>query len=114
MVGNKRGGTLATVETIRPVPQVDHDRLREDREYRSFIRRERSSAYWFAATKWGILGLVAGMIMGGVGMYYASMSTIDMAQDAISKGEIIADLRRERLETPPAPEPFPSGPPAAP
>lgn len=81
-----------------PRPDNDHDRLtaQEERQWRSHVRRERSSAYWFAATKWGILGLVVGAILGGVGMYYASISTIDMAQEAVTKGAIVERLRQER------------------
>lgn len=97
--GGKRAKIAAVDTDYRPVrADNDHDRYnsQEERQWRSHIRRERSSAYWFAATKWGILGLVAGMILGGVGMYYASISTIDMAQDAVTKGAIVERLRAER------------------
>jgi hypothetical protein len=111
MVGsNGRKGKITPVDEDYMRRQAElHANMTEDRQVRAYLRRERSSAYWFAATKWGILGLVAGIIFGGVGMYYASMSTIDMAQDAISKGEIIANLRRERTDAPPT-QPAPSQP----
>ncbi|KAF0183063.1 MAG: hypothetical protein IV086_01990 [Hyphomonadaceae bacterium] len=105
MVGsNGRKGKITPVDEDYMRRQAElHATMTEDRQVRAYLRRERSSAYWFAATKWGILGLVAGIIFGGVGMYYASMSTIDMAQDAISKGEMIANFRREQAQPTPSP-----------
>jgi hypothetical protein len=105
MVG-KRGGNLAPVETLRPAVAIDHERLREEREYRALVRRERAGAYWFAATKWGMLGLVAGMILGGVGMYYASFGSLDLAQEAVTKGAIVERLRQEQEKTDAIPAPL--------
>lgn len=106
MVGNggRKGSKITPVDAdyIRRQAEAQEE-LDQDRKMQRFLSRERSSAYWFAATKWGILGLVAGMILGGGGMYYASIATIDMAGEAISKGEIIANLRREGAEIPAAP-----------
>lgn len=112
MVGNGgRKGKITPVDEDYMRRQVDHQQaIDQDRQLQRFLSRERSSAYWFAATKWGIVGLIMGTILGGVGMYYASMSTIDMAQDAISKGEIIANLRRESAQTPPAAPPVQPAP----
>lgn len=110
MVGNGgRKGKITPVDEDYLRRQADHQQaIDQDRQMQRFLSRERSSAYWFAATKWGILGLVAGIILGGTGMYYASISTIDMAQEAISKGEIIANLRREAPpEAPPPAQPAP-------
>ena len=112
MVGNggrKSRITPVDAEYVRRQAEAQEE-LDQDRKMQRFLSRERSSAYWFAATKWGILGLVAGIVVGGVGMYYASMSTIDMAQEAISKGEIIANLRREGATPQPAPPPVQPAP----
>lgn len=105
MVGNGgRKGKITPVDEEFMRRQVDQQQAIDmDRQMQRFLSRERSSAYWFAATKWGILGLVAGIILGGVGMYYASISTINMAQDAISKGEMIANFRREQAQPTPSP-----------
>lgn len=111
MVGNggRKGKITPVDEEYLRRQAAQQEALDQDRQLQRFLSRERSSAYWFAATKWGILGLVAGIIVGGMGMYYASMSTIDMAQEAISKGEIIANLRREgpTPQTPPPAQPAP-------
>jgi len=114
MVGNGgRKGKITPVDEDYLRRQADHQQaIDQDRQMQRFLSRERSSAYWFAATKWGILGLVAGIILGGTGMYYASISTIDMAQEAISKGEIIANLRREGPSTPAPQTPPPAADPA--
>ncbi|MDX2234613.1 MAG: hypothetical protein NW200_08950 [Hyphomonadaceae bacterium] len=113
MVGNSgKRGNLAAVDTSQSYArriETDQDRLHayEEREWRNHIRRERSGAYWFAATKWGIMGLVAGIILGGVGMYYASISTLDIAQEAVTKGAMFERVRQEnelqRIEPAPAP-----------
>lgn len=112
MVGNGgRKGKIMPVDEDFIRRQADQQReIDQDRQMQRFLSRERSSAYWFAATKWGILGLVAGIILGGTGMYYASISTIDMAQEAISKGEIIANLRREGPSQTPPPAPVQPAP----
>jgi hypothetical protein len=96
MVGSsKRGGHLQPVENTGRALDIPMERpvSREEREY---LRRVRSSAYWFAATKWGMIGLVAGIILGGVGMYFASTATLDLAQDAVTKGAIVERLRQEQ------------------
>ncbi len=116
MVGNggKRPKIAAVDMDYGRRPDNDHDRLEahEERQMRSHIRRERSSAYWFAATKWGMLGLIAGMVLGGVGMYVASIATLPMAQEALFKGAAMRDAQQRaeqnptelpRLTTPPEP-----------
>lgn len=112
MVGNGgRKGRISAVDEEymrrQAAQQEEHDL---DRKMQRFLSRERSSAYWFAATKWGILGLISGMILGGIGMYYASTSTIGIAQEAIAKGEIIANLRREAADAPPPAPPVQPAP----
>jgi predicted RNase H-like HicB family nuclease len=89
---------LAPVEAeevrIRPIDAAERrEMLLEERILRSQIARERASAYWFAATKWGISGLVIGILIGGYMMYVASVATIPIAQDAMSRGAAIQDAR---------------------
>lgn len=95
MVGNKRP-KLAAVDTDYGRRPETPDERAEERQWRAHVRRERSSAYWFAATKWGILGLVVGAALGGAGMYFASTATLDLAQDAVTKGAIVERLRQEQ------------------
>lgn len=89
-----RNTRLAPVEAdevrIRPIDGAERrEMLLEERILRSQIARERAAAYWFAATKWGIAGLVAGICIGGYIMYVASVATLPLAQDALARGAAI-------------------------
>lgn len=69
------------------------DNIQDDRWLHHQLRRERSAAYWFAASKWGFMGLVIGMCLGAFMMYVATVSTLPIAQDAIARGQTIQDAR---------------------
>lgn len=81
----------------------------DDHWWRQQMRRERAGAYWFAAAKWGMLGLVIGACLGAFMMYVASTSTVDIAADAVSRGQAIEAARQSvqdgfgREAPPPAP-----------
>lgn len=96
---NARNTRLATVDDevrIRPIDSAERrEMMLEERILRSQIQRERASAYWFAATKWGIAGLVAGICIGGYVMYVASVATLPLAQDALARGAAIQDARHQ-------------------
>ena len=99
MVGKAKPTHLSAVDNISrrlEAAPIDRAAEREEREWKAHLKRERSGAYWFAATKWGMLGLVVGMLLGGAGMYYASIATLDLAQDAVTKGAIVERLRQEQ------------------
>lgn len=66
------------------------DLASEARAMRTLMRRERASAYWFAAAKWGMGGLVVGAFMGASMMYVASVAQLPVAQDAVARGAAIA------------------------
>lgn len=66
---------------------------KQERMWREQLRGARSSAYWFAASKWGMMGLIFGMILGGAGMYFASVAIMEPAQNAIERGQAMADAR---------------------
>jgi len=87
-----------------------YDSAQDDRWLQHQLRRERSAAYWFAASKWGFLGLVLGLCLGAFMMYVATVSTLPIAQDAIARGQTIQDAREavlgdvsRRDPAPPAP-----------
>ncbi len=100
--GGARTTRLATVDDevrIRPIDAAERrDMLLEERILRSQIQRERASAYWFAATKWGIAGLVAGICIGGYIMYVASVATLPLAQNALAQGAAIESARSQLEE----------------
>ncbi len=64
---------------------------------REHMRRDRSAAYWFAASTWGIAGLVIGACLGAYMMYVASVSTLPVAQEAVARGMQLNDFR-SRME----------------
>jgi hypothetical protein len=81
------------------------DAIYDQNLFRLQIRRERSSAYWFAATIWGICGLVIGACLGAYMMYVASVSTMPTALDAIAKGAAYNEIQHRTQENAaPAPE----------
>jgi hypothetical protein len=74
---------------VHPFP-IDHlERTRveeqEERFRRAHIRRERSAAYWFAAAKWGMMG----MVISGAGVYMASIGSLPLVQEAIERAQAI-------------------------
>jgi hypothetical protein len=70
-------------------PARRYDPLLEERWLRDQFRRERSSAYWFTASKWGALGLLAGLFIGAFMMYAASVSTMPVLRDAMASAAAI-------------------------
>lgn len=92
--------TRSNAGEVHPFP-VDHLESRrseayvDDRSYRAQIRRERSSAYWFAAAKWGMAGLVFGMFLGAGGMYMATIGALPIATDAMERATAMETARRD-------------------
>lgn len=82
-------------DLVEPMPQrrglVPFDT--DEHVWRQQMRRERAGAYWFAAAKWGMSGLVVGACLGGFMMYVASTATVDIAADAVSRGQAIEAAR---------------------
>lgn len=100
---NARGGArLATVDDdaskLRPVQELEarrYDPLFEERLLRAQFRRERSSAYWFAASTWGIAGLVIGACLGAYLMYVATVATLPTAVNAVTQGMAVQEIQRQ-------------------
>ena len=101
MVGNggKRPKIAAVDMDYNRRVDVEPERS-DERHMRERVRRERSSAYWFAATKWGMLGLIVGMVLGGTGMYVASIATLPIAQEALFKGAAMRDAQQNAINDP--------------
>ncbi|MBK6704219.1 MAG: hypothetical protein IPL62_05465 [Caulobacteraceae bacterium] len=66
------------------------------------IRSERASAYWFAASLWGVTGLVLGAILGGFMMYVAMNSSLPLASEAVSRGMAVEQARQRVDDSAPA------------
>lgn len=89
--------------TIKPVDEEhqvhDHpDRHRmvalEDRNlFNLRLKSERASAYWFAASLWGVTGLVLGALLGGFMMFQAYVGLSDPVRDTLVQGQAIEAAR---------------------
>ena len=113
MVGNQNGRRAKIAAVDLDYVQRAHEPAyqeiivapQEDRQWKQHVRRERSSAYWFAATKWGMLGLVTGMLIGGGGMYVATMGNLEIAQSALERAVLMRQVQdAHNSANPPAPE----------
>jgi hypothetical protein len=81
--------------------------LMDQKLFAQRIKSERASAYWFAASLWGVTGLVMGGILGAFMMYVAMDSSLPLASEAVSRGMAVEQARQrvddsERLLTDPA------------
>jgi hypothetical protein len=66
------------------------------------IKSERSSAYWFAASLWGVTGLVLGGILGSYMMFVAMDSSLPLASEAVSRGMAVEQARQRVDDREPA------------
>lgn len=98
-MANNRGRTIK----LNPVDDglvTDHparanlEALMDQKLFHQRIRSERSSAYWFAASLWGVAGLVLGGLLGAYMMYMAQMSSLPLASDAVMRGMAAEQARR--------------------
>jgi hypothetical protein len=98
-MANNRGRTIK----LNPVDDghvTDHparaglEALMDQKLFHQRIRSERSSAYWFAASLWGVAGLVIGGMLGAYMMYMAQMSSLPLASDAVMRGMAAEQARR--------------------
>ena len=94
-----RGTRLAPVDDevrIRPIDASERrEMLLEERILRTQIHRERASAYWFAATKWGIAGLVSGLIVGGYLMYVAMLGAVPLVENSMFRAQAVESARKQ-------------------
>lgn len=68
--------------------------LMDQKLFAQRIRSERSSAYWFAASLWGVTGLVLGGILGAYMMYVAMDSSLPLASEAVTRGMAVEQARQ--------------------
>jgi hypothetical protein len=70
--------------------------------FRMHMARERSSSFWFAASIFGISGLVIGACLGAYMMYVASIATLPTAVDAVARGMAVGEIQNNRQNEGPA------------
>jgi hypothetical protein len=84
--------------------------LMDQKLFAQRIKSERASAYWFAASLWGVTGLVMGGILGAYMMFVAMDSSLPLASEAVTRGMAVEQARqsvndREPLLTDPQQQP---------
>lgn len=88
-----RKGEFLTVEDATQVQ--DHpergriEALFDQNLFRLQVRRERSAAFWMAASIWGTGGLVIGALIGGFMMFYAYVGLSKPVRDNIMDGMVV-------------------------
>lgn len=95
-----RGGRTIKVNPVDDDPQVqDHpergriEALFDQNLFRMHVRRERSSAYWFAATLWGVSGLALGAILGGFMTFLVITGSADTIRNNLIAGAAMDEAR---------------------
>jgi len=103
MRGNGKGGRTIKLSPVDEAQVTDHpDRHRmvalEDRNlFNQRIKSERSSAYWFAASLWGVTGLVLGAILGVYITLAVQQGSADVWRDNFIAGAA-ADAARDTVD----------------
>ncbi|MFT3728513.1 MAG: hypothetical protein QM759_11870 [Terricaulis sp.] len=115
-MANNRGRTIK----LNPVDEgqvTDHparanlEAIMDQKLFHQRIRSERSSAYWFAASLWGVTGLVLGGILGVFLTMMVQTGSVPFIRDNIIAGSAIdaarhsVDSRNSRLPGPDDPTP---------
>lgn len=94
-----RGGKGKTVR-LNPVGDDDHqvtdhparaglEAIMDQKLFHQRIRSERSAAYWFAASLWGVTGLVLGAIMGVFLTMMVQNGSVPLIRDTLVQGTAI-------------------------
>lgn len=72
----------------------DRNRMEAIMDQKLFFQRiksERASAYWFAASVWGVGGLVVGALLGGYMMFQAYVGLTEPVRDTLVQGQAIRE-----------------------
>lgn len=104
-----KGGKTIRLNPVDEDHQVhDHparaglEAIMDQKLFAQRIKSERSSAYWFAASLWGVTGLILGGILGAYMMFVAMDSSLPLASEAVSRGMAVEQARQRVDEREPA------------
>ena len=96
-----KGGRTIKLNPVDEDHQVtDHparaglEALMDQKLFAQRIRSERASAYWFAASMWGVTGLVFGGVLGAYMMFVAMDSSLPLASEAVTRGMAVEQARQ--------------------
>lgn len=103
-----KGGRTIKLSPVDEDHQVtDHpdrgrlEALMDQKLFHQRIRSERASAYWFAASLWGVTGLVLGALLGGFMMFQAYVGLSDPVRETLVQGQAIEAARDTVNNRPP-------------
>ncbi len=103
------GGRTVKINTVEDAARDVADRnggrveaLFDQNLFRMHMQRERSSSFWFAASIFGISGLVIGACLGAYMMYVSTVSSLPVAVDAVARGMAVERIQTNRDENGPA------------
>ncbi len=95
---SKGGGRTIKLSPVDEDHQIhDHpdrgrlEALMDQKLFHQRIRSERASAYWFAASLWGVTGLVLGALLGGFMMFQAYVGLTPPVRDTLVQGQAIRE-----------------------
>lgn len=95
-----KGGRTIKLNPVDEDHQIhDHparanlEALMDQKLFHQRIRSERASAYWFAASLWGVTGLVLGALLGGFMMFQAYVGLSDPVRETLVQGQAIEAAR---------------------
>jgi len=99
-----QGGRTVKINPVEDVRNEVNDRLRggdgraealfDQNLFRMHIQRERAAAFWFAASVWGVSGLVIGACLGAYMMFVAYTGMTPTVRDNITAGMSIENARQ--------------------
>lgn len=106
MRGTGKGRTIK-LSPVDEAQVTDHparaglEALMDQKLFHQRIRSERASAYWFAASLWGVTGLVLGAILGVYITLMVQKGSADVWRDNFIAGAA-ADAARESVDRRPS------------
>jgi hypothetical protein len=96
----RKGGKTIRISPVEDEHQVhDHparanlEAIMDQKLFAQRIRSERASAYWFAASLWGVTGLIMGGILGAFMTFMVYTSTAPTIRDNLMAGAAMDEAR---------------------
>jgi hypothetical protein len=115
MRGSSKGGRTIKLNPVDEAQVTDHparanlEALMDQKLFLQRIKSERASAYWFAASLWGVTGLILGAFLG----VFITITVLDQSEsrirDNIVSGFAI-DAARDTVDDRPSILPGPNDP----
>jgi hypothetical protein len=113
----RKSGKTIRISPVEDDHQVhDHparanlEAIMDQKLFAQRIRSERASAYWFAASLWGVTGLIMGAILGGFMTFMVYTGAAPTIRDNLMSGAAMDEARdsvnsRDGLLSPPPSQP---------